>query len=92
MVVTGGINHKKRQGIEKLQEWTVIYKKKSIHECQEKNVGFKRKIKKHGLIFHCNIRADPMLGLGYFFVRQIPYSCYECLRKLYYPLNRRQDQ
>ena len=50
-----------------------------------KAVGFKNNIKKHGLVFHFNIRADPMLGIGYVAIIRIPCSCSGYLRKLDYP-------
>ena len=31
---------------------------------KKKAVGFKKNIKKHGLLFHYNIRADTLLGIG----------------------------
>ena len=40
----------------------------------KKSAAFKKNIKNHGLIFHYNIRADPMLGIGYVAVRHIPCS------------------
>ena len=55
-----------------------------------KAVGFKKNIKKHGLIFHYSIRADPFLGVGYVAVRQITCSCSVCLSKLYFSWNRSQ--
>ena len=51
----------------------------------KKYVGFKKNIKKHGLLFHYNIRAYPLLGIGFVGVRRIPCSCSELLRKLAYP-------
>ena len=58
---------------------------------KKKYVGFKKNIKKHGLIFHYNIIADPLLGIGYISVRCIICSCSEFLRKLSSPCNRSQD-
>ena len=40
---------------------------------KKKDVGFKKNMKKHGLIFHYNIRSDTMLNIGYDDVRWI--SC-----------------
>ena len=31
----------------------------------KKKIGFKKNIKKHGFLFHHNIRADNMLGIIY---------------------------
>ena len=57
-----------------------------------KAVGFKKYIKKHGLLFQYKIRAEPILDIGYVAVIHIPYSCYACLRKLSSPWNRIQDK
>ena len=57
-----------------------------------KDVGFKKNINKHGLIFQSNIRSDPLLGICYVAVIQIPRSCSECLRKLTSPWNISQDK
>ena len=45
----------------------------------------------NGFIFNYNIREDTMLGVGHVSLRRILRSCSACLRKLYYPWNRRQD-
>ena len=45
-------------------------------------VGFKKNIKKHGLHFHHNMRADPLLGIGSVDYIQIPCSFSEWLRTL----------
>ena len=42
---------------------------------KKKAVGFKKIIKKHGLSFHYNIRADPFLFIGYVTVRHMKFSC-----------------
>ena len=60
----------------------------SIHEYQQKYVGFKDNIKHYDLLFNYNNKADNMLCIVYVFVRHIPCSCYTCLRKLYSPWNR----
>ena len=59
---------------------------------KKKYVNFRKNINKHGLVFHYNIRADPMLGMGYVSVRRIPCSFSVCLRKLDSRWNRRQDK
>ena len=59
---------------------------------KKKNVGSKKNIKKRGLVFHYYIRADPLLGIGYVAIIRILCICYECLRKLSFPWNRRQDK
>ena len=64
----------------------------SIYEHQEKAFDLNKNIKRHGLIFHYNIRSDNALGIGYFAVIWIPCMCSACLSKLYYPWNRRQDK
>ena len=43
-------------------------------------------------IFHYNIRADPMLGIGYVSIRQIQCRCYAYLRKMSSPWNIIQDK
>ena len=92
--VTGGLNHNKRQDISKLNRSHYHLQKRgfSIHEYWEKYVGFKKNIKKHGLIFCYNIRADNLLGIGYVYVRLIHFSCYACLSKMYSPWNISQDK
>ena len=64
MGIIGGLNHKKRQDVAKNTRRNHHLQKKrcSIYEYQEKYVGFKN-IKKNGLIFHYDIRSDPMLVL-----------------------------
>ena len=57
-----------------------------------KTFCLKKNIRNHGFIFQYNIRADPMLGICYAFVRWIPYIYSSCLRKMYYPCNIRQDK
>ena len=47
-----------------------------------KTVGFKKNVKKNGLVRHYNLRADPLLGIGYVAVKQIPCSCSAGLIKL----------
>ena len=47
---------------------------------KKKGVGFNKNIKNHGLLFHYNIISDPLLVIGYIYIRQIPCSCSECLR------------
>ena len=47
---------------------------------------------KYVLIFHYNIKADPMLGIGYVAVIWIPCSCSECLSKVSSTFNIRQDR
>ena len=49
---------------------------------KENAVGFKKSIKKHGFIFHCNTRTDHFVGVGYVAIGRIPCSCYACLKKL----------
>ena len=41
----------------------------------KKAVGFNKNIKKHGFIFYYNLRADPLLIIGYADFRQIPCRC-----------------
>ena len=53
---------------------------------------YKKNLKNHGLLFHYNIREDPMLVISYVVVRQILCSCSACFRKLASPLNRSQDK
>ena len=55
-------------------------------------IDFQVNIKKHGLISHYNIIAYPLLCIDDIYVRQIPCSCSEYLRKLDYPRNRSQDK
>ena len=55
---------------------------------KEKAVDLKNNIKKHGLLFHYNIIADHLLGVGYVNVRWLPCIFLECLRKLFPPCNR----
>ena len=59
---------------------------------KNKAVGFRENIKKHGLLFQYNIRADPLLGVVYVAFIQIPCSCSECLRKIASTWNRSQDK
>ena len=47
-------------------------------------------IKKNGLLFHYNIRADPMLGIGYAAVIRIQCSYFSCVSNLDSTWNRRQ--
>ena len=42
---------------------------------KKKAVGFKKNIKKYGLPFQYNIRADSMLGIIYVSVGRIPCIC-----------------
>ena len=53
-----------------------------IHEYLRKAVGFRNNINKHDQIFHNNIRAYTLLGVGYVAVRQTPCSYPASLRKL----------
>ena len=55
---------------------------------KKEDIGFRKNIKKHGLIFHYNIRVDPMLGIGYVAVRRIRCIYYACLSKLSSAWNR----
>ena len=57
---------------------------------KKKYVDFKN-INKHGLIFHCNIRSDPMLGIGYVDFRWIQCRCPACLSKMDSPWNIRKN-
>ena len=59
---------------------------------KEKAVGFKKNMKTHGLPFHCNIRAYPLLGIHYVAVIRKPCRCSACLRKLIYLWKISQDQ
>ena len=58
---------------------------------KKKAVGSNRNIKKHGLLFRYNIKADPLLGVGYVEVRRIPCICSGYLSKLDSPRHRIQD-
>ena len=51
---------------------------------RKKSIGFKKNTNNHGF-FHYNIRADPMFGIGYVDVRQIPCICSTNLSKLASP-------
>ena len=57
-----------------------------------KYIGFKKNIKKHDLIFNCNIRAYTMLSIGHVDVRGIPFSCSLYLNNLHSSLNRAQEK
>ena len=59
---------------------------------KEKAVGFKKNMKKHGLLFHCNIRAYTLLGIHYVSVIRIPCRCSACLRKLISPWKTSEDK
>ena len=63
-----------------------------MNEYDKKYIGFKNNIKKHGLIFHYNIRADPMLGVGYVDIIWIQCICYACLKKMAFTWNIRQEK
>ena len=45
----------------KLKEGIIIYKEEDVHymNINRKSVDFNKNIKKHGFIFHYNIRSDP---------------------------------
>ena len=68
----------------------IIIKKEDIQyiNAKKKSVGFNKNIKKHGLLFHYNIRAYTLLGIFYVYVRSILCICSECLRKLASTWNR----
>ena len=53
----------------------------------KKAVGFKKYIKKHGLLFHINILVYPLLGICYVASRQISCRCSACLSKMATPWN-----
>ena len=53
-------------------------------------VGKNNNIKKHGFLFHYNIRSDTMLGIGCVAVRRISCSSFACSSKLDSPQNIRQ--
>ena len=68
------LNNNKIQDVGKLQEGIITNKNNMFNTLiSRKNVGFKNNIKKYGLIFHYNTRADPMLGICY--VDVIRISC-----------------
>ena len=58
----------------------------------KKDVGFKTFFKNHGLLFHCTIRADPLLGIGYVSARVISCSFPEYLNKISSTWNISQDK
>ena len=92
MGVKGVLNHNKIQYISKIKRRNNHLQKKSIHEYQEKAVGFKKNIKNHGFLFHYNISTHNILVDNYFSVRRILNRCYTCLIKLAYPWNIIQDK
>ena len=59
---------------------------------KKNSVGCRNNIKKHGSIFHYDIKEGPMLVIVYAAVRLIPCRCSACLRKLAPPCNKRQDK
>ena len=73
-----GLNHNKRQDILKLNK-RHCHLQKTYHvqymNIKKKAVGIKKNIDKHGLLFHYNIREDPLLGIGYVSIRWITCSC-----------------
>ena len=93
MGVKGILKHKRIQDIVKISTRHIIIHKKKMFNTWilRKTVGFKKNIKKHGLLFHYNIRSYPMLGIGHFSVIWIQFRCSAYLRKLYSPCNIGQD-
>ena len=75
-----GLKHNENQGILK---WNKMhYHLQKIYHVQyinmkKEDVGFKNNIKKHGLTFHYNIKADPMLSIGYVSAIWTPCRCSE---------------
>ena len=84
MGVRDGLKHKKRQDIAKIQRKHYHLQKINVQymNIKKNSIGFNNDIKSIDLFFLYNIRADPMLGIGYVDVRQILCSRYGCLRKL----------
>ena len=68
------LKHNKRQDIEKLNKRQYNLQKKHVQyiNIKKKAVGFKKNIKKRGLLFHYNLIAEPLLGIFYVSIRQIP--------------------
>ena len=57
-----------------------------------KTVCFKKNVKNHGFLFHCNIREDTMLVIVYVVARQITCISSTCGSKLASTWNKRQDK
>ena len=83
--VNGGLKHNKSKDIYKTNRRHYNLQKVQCMIGNKKVVVPKKNIKKYCLIFHYNIRAYPMLGIGYVAVIWIPFICSACLRKMYSP-------
>ena len=81
--VNGGSKQRKRKYVTISNIIRYNWQKKwcSIHEYQEK-LFISRIILRSMVIFHYNIRASPVWGIGYVDYIRIPCSCNASLRKL----------
>ena len=64
-------------------EGVIVYKKMYVQymNIKKKNVGFRKIIKRHGFLFHCDIWEYTLLGITYVAVIWIFCGCYACLIK-----------